>query len=629
MTVSDKDKLLLHEMEQVARVALEALVRTIEASPIKGATYAIRSRVKAHDSAVRKIEDRRRRAKKAKGPQRQYGPGDLTDVIGVRLVTPYRVDMVDVLKLVCNLIDGPNHHAPFQRGMVTEAQIFVTPASSSKDEFDPSSVEEQALALLAERFPEIKPKRRDETYSGLHILAMLDGPERAKRLRPYVHGIPVEIQIRSVFEDAWAEVDHFACYKNDTLKGGDDRKTEIENRVELLKKLVDTAAGHADIIKGMRKESLERPPGGVGPGAFTKSLSSGSEIASMLAQFGIGPEVSDPIAGLLERRGEIFAKSPTSRAETEKNTREFLTIADGLLAVQRKQLSPSGWLRRGGDAAIALDYALKMEAALTYLYAETPEAVERAVELYEIVEATQPKSYAARYRLGHALAKQRKTDAAIDRYKDALRLMERRRLWTERERRILGIEQKPGLKWRTQKLLGYQYYQKSLHCDPNKNAREKADYLRRAFEITAKAEPACDEPPQQRSITNNLLYYAVEYLELERQHLKSARGLGGSRELRIYVKKAQQYLAMGDAPPAHYDTVAYVADYLGMGEVALAAAREILNMLPSEESDAKYRYPVDEVRTMVSRARSIQKKYARPALPSRPRRARRGPSKSK
>jgi ppGpp synthetase/RelA/SpoT-type nucleotidyltranferase len=589
MPLSDPEKILFRDMQDAARPALERLLATIEAiSPLKESTYALRWRVKKYDSAIKKIEKRR-------GKGAIYGPADLTDIIGMRLVTPYRLDIVRVLDLLLDLIEGAGHHPPFLRGQLVEAIFFATPDDPGKG--DPTSNVGKAFDLIKSRFPNVRPISREGSYSGLHILALLDG---SRDLAPYTHGIPVEIQIRSVFEDVWAEIDHFACYKNEELEPGGPKRP-IQHQVDVLKKLVDAAAGHADLIRAMRDGPDTAAPR-TESGTITKSLSAAADVSAILSKRGIPATVSDRIVSLIEQREELFARR-LDKSVAKPDAQEFIDIAARLTRIATQQALPGGWIHKGEAPARVLDYFLKMETALAYFYAETPESIERAISLYTDVRDDQPNSYVARYRLGQAYAKQRKHDDAIDHYSEALKAMDRPEDPSSAidEQTLLSAEHKADLKWRTQKLLGFQYYKKSLRYEASRNAKEKNDYLKRAYDITTKAEPACTDLAQKRSITNNRLFYAAEYMEVQRLHEPDARGFLSDKELRTLFDRALANLT--DGTPSHYDTIAYVANILELHDVARSAAEHVLEMLPSAD------YPEDENDTMIGRAWKITKKY--------------------
>jgi ppGpp synthetase/RelA/SpoT-type nucleotidyltranferase len=574
MSLTQKETDLLREMADAAAEPLKDLMGIFATNPvIKRITYTLRSRIKRHTTCIKKVEHKREK-------KPHYGPESLMDVAGARLVTRYRLDIPDALRTVCDLVATGAH--PLKKGQLKEAVIFLTTNAQGKP--DASNVDQEVISIIRERFPALHIEEREGTYSGLHVVVRLEADQQENVPAPYEHGIPVEIQIRSVFEDAWAEIDHVAVYKPDgkitKTKGAatNGARMRIEAQVELLKKIVDAAAGHADTIKRMTVEP-DSPSSGES-GSVTKSLSAATDVGKILDQFGIPRRVSDPLVELVEKREKLFKKLA---GRTRGHAKQFDNIAKRLAKIETKEQMPGGLLTKDEDATRALDYYLKMETALAYFYAETPASIQEAVELYSEVVKNEPKSFAARYRLAQAFAKQQKTDDAVDLYVAALDLMDRTDRWSDIEKRFLKTEINTKLKWKTQKLLGFQYYKKSERYAAAKNAKEKMNYLKRAYDTTARAAPACDEDDQKISITNNLLYYAAQYMEVEREHHPNAMGFLAERDLRTLFDKARANLEPG-SKPAHYDTVAYVASVLGLQKVALKAAEKVLGLLPSSEN---------------------------------------------
>lgn len=99
--------------------AVLRLVAAISQSEVSSSCYAFKSRIKPDEKLVEKV-NRKRKAKP------EYKLTDITDVIGLRLVTLFRRDMPDVLNNVLALINhsvalNPN---PFLKGSIEQLIIF-------------------------------------------------------------------------------------------------------------------------------------------------------------------------------------------------------------------------------------------------------------------------------------------------------------------------------------------------------------------------------------------------------------------------------------------------------------------------------------------------------------------------
>lgn len=167
--------------------ALESLLRELLIS--KGIQFHyVRSRVKTKTSTVRKLAN----------PAKSYtGIGDLTDMLGVRIVT-YFPDDVDH---VANLI----------------RQEFSIDEDNSTDK--------RAL-LDPDRFG----------YLSLHFVASLGGGRAQLAEYARFSDVTFEIQIRSILQHAWAEIEHDLGYKSSSSV-----PVEIRRRFSRIAGLLEVA----------------------------------------------------------------------------------------------------------------------------------------------------------------------------------------------------------------------------------------------------------------------------------------------------------------------------------------------------------------------------------------------------
>ncbi|WP_326666942.1 hypothetical protein [Streptomyces canus] len=186
---------------------LESLMRALTAAEGIPIHYIV-SRVKTKFSTLQKLNR----------PGKNYtGIGDLTDVLGIRIVTyfPDDVDAVaDVVKREFS-VDGEN------------------------------SIDKRAL-LDPDRFG----------YLSLHFVAKL-GEQRAA-LAEYVRysNVAFEIQVRSILQHAWAEIEHDLGYKSSSTV-----PREIRRRFSRLAGLLELADSEFTEIKrflGERDDAIER-----------------------------------------------------------------------------------------------------------------------------------------------------------------------------------------------------------------------------------------------------------------------------------------------------------------------------------------------------------------------------------
>lgn len=151
------------DYERAAKRAAEAIAEVLSTTPI--AIHMIDCRAKEPSSAAQKILDK------------QYGrpASQMTDVIGVRIITTY------------------------QHGVPQAVQRI-----RSKFAVDDLNSVDKTSALQTDRFG----------YRGVHLVISLGklglvGPDG-----PILNRVKVEVQIRSILEHAWGEIEHELRYKS-------------------------------------------------------------------------------------------------------------------------------------------------------------------------------------------------------------------------------------------------------------------------------------------------------------------------------------------------------------------------------------------------------------------------------
>src|SRR5690606_34672281 len=200
-----------------------------------------KSRAKPNDKLLEKV---RRKQKE----HETYSLRNITDVIGFRFVALFRAEMPKIVAKVVALIshqDGlsPN---PFIKQKIEEIIIFSPNPSN-----DSVVVEVQKVLASFGALGEIVKVKPSKGYSSIHIVARIvkEVPELANAGSPY--HIPVEVQIRTVFEDAWGEIDHKYGYVIRTDKSTNspvNNPDSVQAHLEILKKFSDACAEYADVI---------------------------------------------------------------------------------------------------------------------------------------------------------------------------------------------------------------------------------------------------------------------------------------------------------------------------------------------------------------------------------------------
>ncbi|MFF0286470.1 GTP pyrophosphokinase family protein [Streptomyces sp. NPDC005262] len=267
--------------------ALESLMRELLLSQGIQIHY-VRSRVKAKASTIRKLED----------PAKNYtGISDLTDMLGVRIVTYFPDDVDRVAEVIRR-----------------EFEID-----------DENSIDKRAL-LDPDRFG----------YLSLHFIAQLKSPriELAEytRFKEFIF----EVQVRSILQHAWAEIEHDLGYKSSSalppeikrrfsrvagmLEVADNEFQAIRDDLAAHQRGIDRAAGknwegialdeasvYSLMSRDARLRSVDRHIArGVGRSMTRPERSYAASRLAELRALGFST-VSDVRSAVLERRGEIEA----------------------------------------------------------------------------------------------------------------------------------------------------------------------------------------------------------------------------------------------------------------------------------------------------------------------------------
>ncbi len=368
------------------------LVLSIDKSLLKEDLYAYYARTKGVEAVARKIE-RKRTALAREGKPVDYQVRNVTDVVGVRLITLFRDDIADILHGLCNILVGTNgkreeftRYNPFVLPpKIKEARAYFSNTFPGAHSYAIDA--QEILSSYFDKAPhniavEVVPK---DEYSSVHIVLRTDVGDSANQTDSAV-SVPVEFQIRSVFEDTWAQIDHTLRYTRTRVSfDGDDMGSFISERedippsaersLKLLKRFLDNSGDLAEII---RDEVEDTQPDFSKP---TPSMDSAEDFSSTLASLGAEPENFDKFRSLLLRRDELdkVYKNLGSPETAERNALEKLRKAYGKLAEDINYLFEATETREKFIRLEAADpatrfyfYSLRMEEAFCRVFSARP-----------------------------------------------------------------------------------------------------------------------------------------------------------------------------------------------------------------------------------------------------------------
>ncbi|WP_415906390.1 hypothetical protein ACMXYX_01095 [Neptuniibacter sp. QD72_48] len=448
--------------------------------------YAYKSRTKSESALLEKLE--RKRLDKP-----EYNLFDITDVIGVRFVTLFRSNLPDVVESVIRLISHsieltPN---PFIKDSIGEIIAYHVPHVEDPifdviDDF----VKEAGLE-------DIYTKKPTGEYSSIHIVGRLN-----KKVKNFSNGsdeyyVPVEIQIRTVFEDAWGEIDHKYGY---TVRQGKNQVKPVNNpenvdaHLKVLKKFVDAAAQYADeISKEANDERVKKDDSG-------KLISVGTDN-SLLARFeelGVSKQL---IASYQSYRDSRI------QATDDCSVPSLLIAAENFKAQAEKVYEDSEDFFQNTDNGTKLYYYYcKMNEAFCLLSSGRKNEIKIAISIYSELLKHFPDFPVLLHRYGQSHGKLGKYDEAITYCSRAWELL--KSIGDDETDQLPEIERK-HLEAHSLSLIGYNMWAKSNSSD-SLDDREKLELIDQACTVTTEALK--HDQADRSKIYNNLLYYKLDLL---------------------------------------------------------------------------------------------------------------------
>jgi putative GTP pyrophosphokinase len=172
--------------------------------------YTVKARIKEWESLREKIH------KSARSIDGQNFLKQISDIAGVRVVVLHRSQVLSLHKIVIkNVQEG--------RWRFREK---------------PTAYEADALAKKEFKAAGFQIKEKDTYYTSVHYLL-----EQASDRK-----ICCELQIRTIFEEVWGEVDHFLRYKAKIEGSGGGGSRRLDHELRTFSHITNTARSALDLI---------------------------------------------------------------------------------------------------------------------------------------------------------------------------------------------------------------------------------------------------------------------------------------------------------------------------------------------------------------------------------------------
>ena len=367
----------------------ERLRATVDHCEFFRAVYARTSRVKTPERFLSKIKDR------VADGRPTYTADSVTDTVGLKLITHYHDEIPDVVRHLLSLIVGtssvqPNH---FRGARLVELIRYVPHTLVPNDPFTAELQEIFREAYAGSTPCDFEEKPRGG-YSSVHMVLRVESDD----IRD-CDGVGVEIQIRSVFEDAWGEIEHRLVYEQ--KRRLDDQvevvqRDSLKKHLTVLKQLLDAAASYADTIKS----TLVLPAGL--QMSVARSLDETDYIDAFCTAAHIQPSVHQRVKELMSAKRTLDRGDPS--ADDTDTKAQYIGLAEEFARLVSDVDVSALVNAKTKLAGTSLRVILALEGALCRLLTQDRPQVRLAVAQYRSISKEQPANPICWFRLGQALA---------------------------------------------------------------------------------------------------------------------------------------------------------------------------------------------------------------------------------
>jgi ppGpp synthetase/RelA/SpoT-type nucleotidyltranferase len=477
------------QISNAGTLAEDRLTLLLKTANMQDICYAYKTRVKPWNKLVQKVAIKRK-----ENGKEDYSLEDITDVLGVRIVTLFRQDMVAVVDKILSLIShkSPFNPIPFIEGELKEAIIF-TPSVGNDPVISHVIQKIKSFELISNEG--IEERSSAARYSSIHLVAHI-----SQKVPGFEDSflIPVEIQVRTVFEDAWGEVDHKFGYQSRAGKS-DTNVTHpelVEKNLLTLKKFVDSCAEYADNIKDLATAPIAKRQ-------QIKALDTDELVAQNLNVAKVNKSVIKEYLKIRQQRSEA------ENGDSPKQS--FINAAEGFKQLY-SQVKENNLINTD-DGKKLFRYYIKMDEALCLLSASNFQETLNAIIIYKDLVSEYTNYPVIRFRLGQAYLETSRFELAREQFKRCLTNIKRLSPFDEHKRIVaLPDIELARIGVGIHLLLGLAYWKEAEEIfSVNKNSVKVKQYLEQAYYKTEnglKAETISEI--QEIKLMNNLLFYALE-----------------------------------------------------------------------------------------------------------------------
>jgi len=384
--MSDQDNRRAYELVVAGREVEREIIKRLASDDLKTSLYASYTRTKSKKRLLEKLP----RGKKKHGEE--YSLESVTDIVGVRLITLFREDMRSVVGLLCDFLFSlaPDGGVIAAKPVVIEAIVYYSMTASRAGQR--ADVLKRILQKkLNDEGVDIKVEKDEKSeYSSIHIVVNFESndPDNGAII------VPVEFQVRSVLEDAWAQFDHKLRYeKSRESPQADDSESDsqdsdgevppfVEKTLRTLKHFLDNSDDLVEIVR------FELEPSNPSYTVPVTSLGDRDVFSRLFDRLGGDLSARSDLVSLLAKKEELDratsseagGKQGVNRAAYGKLAEQFEYVFRSLKA---KGVFPESndW----SDATRYLYYTVRMEEAYCRMFSASDRDISEtraAAEIY-------------------------------------------------------------------------------------------------------------------------------------------------------------------------------------------------------------------------------------------------------
>ena len=488
------------------------IVNYLNSHELQNLCYARKSRVKSKEDILEKYD-----RKRCEPEKKHYRIEDISDVIGLRFIVLFKQDVIPVIKSIIALLSKDcNQQNPFHKCSIEELIYY-------KGNISLSNISHKIRDSFSSIGMDIKERNSREGYSSIHIVCNLD-TEHSDVL-PENYKIPVEIQVRTIFEDAWGEIDHKYGYK--ARRDNSSFHPTLDKHLQTLKQFVDACVDYADLI--VEESEIE-----LNPTDFSKVLNIPENSTSLSVLFG---KLNIEEKYLNEYSDAIQAKN---KAIEEGNSKELIKCADYFLSIKNDYLKHKADLEND-----VFSFYCSLNYAFCNLVNNTEKGVKNAKDMYLVLKEIDPNNSLILMRLGQTMGR-------IGEFDDSISLLKESYTSATNPKSKFEVKES-DIKYilsKVPKTVGYYIWLKIYNSGQTLEKEYIKSLYREAYDFTLKGFKALNKSNRSEEYIdyqNNLVFYLTEINKI--QHTEETRNL--IEERLVEIEKGYESLEDIDATILH------------------------------------------------------------------------------